>query len=627
MAKKATITPVTDTVNNAAAINTQLNAINNKLDNTLSLDGSTPNAMGADLDMNSNDLLNVGTLQTNDITVSGDSLTGVLASTGANKDAAAASAASASTSATAASLSATQAAQYDGIWLDDVAALLADTTLTYTAGQPSTVVVGDYVRTRKEGFAYQVATSGDVTTAGGIQLDVLDWNVKALGAKGDGATDDSVAINYGILNAPAALDIPKGTYHCSNILLSRSDIVINGPEATLHNPATDGSPLFTMGATNFRRSVINLYAVTNVALSGDIFDLNTSSFSDNEVTIKHLSNASTNGRILTNQNGAANGDLFFTNFYGHNWTIQAGCTADRQIQVIGDGNLCSVVTFDIRDFRHLSTTGVMCFYFESTSTIGASFNQILLKNFGVEKAQSGLVIFKGCHFSGVENINFYDMLALGATINASLIEFKSGSGGATSEGSYAKNVRRNSGVTKANVYDIECLNDRILLENIGARVSNDLYAVNLGNNRVVVIGSQFTTFSNFNSTRATIVNSSEGVITPLVTTPEIAATKVAVGDGSTLTIEAGVVTATGSYHIVNTEAAAASDDLDTINGGSLGMLLTITAQNNARSVVVKDSTGNLRTVGDFTLDHTHDTISFIYDGTNWIETSRSDNTP
>ena len=156
MAKKATITPVTDTVNNAAAINTQLNAINNKLDNTLSLDGSVPNAMGADLDMNSNDLLNVGTLQANDVTVAGDSLTGVLASTGANKDAAAASAASASTSATAASLSATQAAQYDGIWLDDVAALLADTTLTYTAGQPSTVVVGDYVRTRKEGFAYKL---------------------------------------------------------------------------------------------------------------------------------------------------------------------------------------------------------------------------------------------------------------------------------------------------------------------------------------------------------------------------------------------------------------------------------------------------------------------------------------
>jgi len=32
------------------------------LNNTLSLDGSTPNAMSADLDMNGNDILNVNTL-------------------------------------------------------------------------------------------------------------------------------------------------------------------------------------------------------------------------------------------------------------------------------------------------------------------------------------------------------------------------------------------------------------------------------------------------------------------------------------------------------------------------------------------------------------------------------------
>jgi hypothetical protein len=95
MAKKATITPVTDTVNNASAINTQLNAINNQLDNTLSLDGSTPNAMNADIDLNSNDLLNVGTLHATDITVSGSSVTGVLAISVASAAASAASAISA----------------------------------------------------------------------------------------------------------------------------------------------------------------------------------------------------------------------------------------------------------------------------------------------------------------------------------------------------------------------------------------------------------------------------------------------------------------------------------------------------------------------------------------------------
>lgn len=71
MAKKATITPVPDISNNATAVNTQLNAINDKLDNTLSLDGSTPNAMGADFDLNSNDILNGGTINASVLKLAG----------------------------------------------------------------------------------------------------------------------------------------------------------------------------------------------------------------------------------------------------------------------------------------------------------------------------------------------------------------------------------------------------------------------------------------------------------------------------------------------------------------------------------------------------------------------------
>ena len=70
--------------------------------------------------------------------------------------------------------SATAAALYDGPWLDTVAALIADTSLTYAPALPGTVVAGNYVQTRKEGFAYQVAASGasdqHVTTAGGVKL-------------------------------------------------------------------------------------------------------------------------------------------------------------------------------------------------------------------------------------------------------------------------------------------------------------------------------------------------------------------------------------------------------------------------------------------------------------------------
>lgn len=55
--------PVVNTISSGYASQSQLNEnfsnIQTSFNNTLSLDGSTPNAMQADLDLNNNDLLNV----------------------------------------------------------------------------------------------------------------------------------------------------------------------------------------------------------------------------------------------------------------------------------------------------------------------------------------------------------------------------------------------------------------------------------------------------------------------------------------------------------------------------------------------------------------------------------------
>jgi hypothetical protein len=105
--------------------------------------------------------------------------------------------------------------------------------------------------------------------------------------------------------------------------------------------------------------------------------------------------------------------------------------------------------------------------------------------------------------------------------------------------------------------------------------------------------------------------------TPKIETPRV----------SELTIATGAITATGSYHSVDTEADAASDDLDTINGGTDGMRLVLRASDSGRTVVVKDGTGNIQCGGDFSLDNIQDTIELIYDGvqTAWLEIGRSDN--
>lgn len=99
------------------------------------------------------------------------------------------------------------------------------------------------------------------------------------------------------------------------------------------------------------------------------------------------------------------------------------------------------------------------------------------------------------------------------------------------------------------------------------------------------------------------------------------------GPSPTLTIASGAITVTKSYHKVDTEGAAATDDLDTINGGTDGDILILRTANASRDVTVKNGTGNLRTVGDFILNFMEDRITLQYDGDMgvWLEIARSNN--
>lgn len=100
---------------------------------------------------------------------------------------------------------------------------------------------------------------------------------------------------------------------------------------------------------------------------------------------------------------------------------------------------------------------------------------------------------------------------------------------------------------------------------------------------------------------------------------------VTLGPFTELTIASGVITVTGSFHTVDTQGDAASDDLDTINGGNTGSLLVLESANAARDTTLKDGTGNLRLAGDFTLSTLEDCIVLIRRGGFWFELSRSDN--
>lgn len=94
-------------------------------------------------------------------------------------------------------------------------------------------------------------------------------------------------------------------------------------------------------------------------------------------------------------------------------------------------------------------------------------------------------------------------------------------------------------------------------------------------------------------------------------------------DAGVLTISSGAVNAWAGYHTIDTEGAAASDDLNSINGPTVaGRMLRIQAENDARTVVVKHNVGNIYNPsgGDITLDTAYGIVDLIYSAalSRWI---------
>ncbi len=113
-----------------------------------------------------------------------------------------------------------------------------------------------------------------------------------------------------------------------------------------------------------------------------------------------------------------------------------------------------------------------------------------------------------------------------------------------------------------------------------------------------------------------ILGTSGKLFTGAVVVEALTADNLAVSDAGILTIAAGVITITGSSHTIDTESAAASDDVDTINGLAEGQILILAAEDDTHTVVLKDGTGNLRLPGDVTLDNNQNHIMLIRKGPN-----------
>lgn len=111
---------------------------------------------------------------------------------------------------------------------------------------------------------------------------------------------------------------------------------------------------------------------------------------------------------------------------------------------------------------------------------------------------------------------------------------------------------------------------------------------------------------------------------PISTLADLTLTgKLNLSDPSELTISSGAITITRSNHDVDTEADAATDNLDTINGGTEGDIVILRPESSARTVVVT-SAGNIRPAGGtFDLDDSQRNITLIMRVANWHEIARN----
>ena len=90
-------------------------------------------------------------------------------------------------------------------------------------------------------------------------------------------------------------------------------------------------------------------------------------------------------------------------------------------------------------------------------------------------------------------------------------------------------------------------------------------------------------------------------------------------EGSELTIDTGKITITHSFHTVDTESDASSDNLDQILGGRNGQILILKPANSGRTVVIRSDERNIYTSGNtsFSMDDGHDTSVLMYHGSYW----------
>lgn len=247
---KLTLNTIGSRYGSVEALNDNFDAIEQALENTFSLDGTSPNALEADLDMNSNDILNAGEVSTETLRINGvlvEPFVGVTAGPVFQTYEFTATAGQTTFSVS----PATPQVSSINVFVNGLQLSPSEISVSTTNVILPAMTAGDEVVIRR--YTVQPAPVPDATNINFIQAGTgavtrtsqdkmrEAISVKDYGATGNGSTDDTAAIQAAIdANPGGTIVFPRGIYRVSStITINTNGTQLSAPfgRASIYSPA------------------------------------------------------------------------------------------------------------------------------------------------------------------------------------------------------------------------------------------------------------------------------------------------------------------------------------------------------------------------------------------------------
>lgn len=526
-----------------------------------------------------------------------------------------------------------QVLQTDGLPLEKI--IKPFTTMADAIAEPNLKAGRDVLLVAGRANSYwDLSTTGTADgygvvylTASGLYATLRDTfypNVMAYGATGDGVTDDT-----GPIKAAHAADIAVCYPKPTSFYKTTEPVKIG-----------DGNARFMIGASRYTTEIKNALTdvfdvggsndatmfsmqelkVTSASGGGHCFDVK---YSVSESTIENCWIKQENtGKSLWNQTvGYGGGNVV------RKCRLEAAVGATVNPWYIYSNEIVNGLKFE--DCRCDNSAGTKQFFYVSSSNTSSYNTNCVFRDLTFELTYGGMIYLGGHQGSIIDNCHSYDM----STTQTGHGFYIGGSAGSikSSRCKISRSGRRPSGSSLGagicDVYLESAGAANTILESCYNSVAGATFTVDFQNNKALVIDRPSNSEASYSNdagvTYIDINGTYEGIVAPAYHTTTLTASR-------ELTIASGVIVPTHLSHKIDTEANAASDDLDTITATYLKAedVLYIRPENTARTVVVKHGTGNIYLTGsvDFTMDNTRDVLALLYTGSEFIQVNGNNGT-